>query len=314
MNSSRPPFSYEEQNVYNSIYSPSTIHVKNTNLSRFFARYLFQKAISVFKWELPENWRENYFLYTLYGWGFIAVLNTRQFGVICQGCSLRGYDVYYQPTNAIIANPLLRGIVEPRIDKECTLIRLQPDYNGIIDLVNYYADMMALCSEAAAVNLVNSKTAFIYFAENKAQAETYKKMYDEISAGNPASVIGKGLRTDSGEPLYEMFNRDVKNGYITSDVLEDMRKIEQMFDTDIGIANANTSKRERLLVDEVNSNNNETACKAELWLDSIKKSVKKTNEMFGTEIKVDWRVNPYEGGNADDVGRTGINRGNIQSE
>lgn len=305
VNFSQPPFSYQEQNIYNSSFSPSTIHVKNTNLSRFFAKYLFQKAISVFKWHLPETWKENYFLYTLYGWGFVAVVNTRQFGVICQGCGLRGYDIYYQPTHAIIVNPLLKGMLEPRIGKQCTLIRLQPDYQGITDLINYYADMMALCSESAAVNLLNSRAAFIYFADSKAQAETYKKLYDDISSGNPAAVIGKNLRDEEGNPLYEMFNRELKNSYIVSDLLSDMRKIEAMFDTDIGIPNANTDKKERLITDEVNANNAETTCKAELWLDSLKKSVEETNSMFGTDISVEWRRDPDSGETevGPDVGR-----------
>lgn len=304
MNFAQPPYSYQEENIYNSAFSPSTIHVKNTALSQFFAKYLFQKAISVFKWKLPEQWKENYFLYTLYGWGFLAVVNTKQFGVICQGCTLSGYDIYYQPTHAVISNPLLSGNLMPRIGSECTLIRLQPDYRGILDLVTYYSDMMALCSEAAAVNLINSKVAHIFFADNKAQAETYKKLYDTIAGGDPAAVIGKQLRSDTGEPLYEMFNRDVKTSYIVSDVLSDMRKIEAMFDTDIGIPNANTDKRERLITDEVNANNNETTSKAELWLDSLRKSIKQTNDMFGLEISVEWRNDPD--GGVGDVGRQSL--------
>lgn len=301
-----PPYSFQEENLYNSAFSPSTIHVKNTALSGFFAKYLFQKAISVFKWSLPETWPVNYFLSVLYGWGYIAIINTRPFGVICQGCTLSGYDIFYQPTRALISNPLLRGTLDPRIGKDCALIRLQPDYRGIIDLVTYYADMMALCSEAAAVNLINSKVAHIFFADNKPQAETYKKLYDTIAGGDPAAVVGKNMRAEDGSPLYEMFNRDVKASYIVSDLLSDMRKIEAMFDTDIGIPNnENADKRERLIVDEVNANNAETTCKAELWLDSLKKSTQQANDMFGLSIAVNWRRDPFNGGEPD-VGRKNI--------
>ena len=71
-----------------------------------------------------------------------------------------------------------------------------------------------------------------------------------------------------------------------------MRKIEAEFDTEIGIPNANTDKAERLITDEVNANNVETATRCELWLESIKKGVDKANSMFGLSISVDWRVNP----------------------
>ena len=71
-----------------------------------------------------------------------------------------------------------------------------------------------------------------------------------------------------------------------------MRKIEEMFDTYIGIPNANTDKRERLVTDEVNANNVETATRCELWLDSLKKGCQKVNDMFGLTLSVDWRVKP----------------------
>ena len=73
-----------------------------------------------------------------------------------------------------------------------------------------------------------------------------------------------------------------------------MRKIEAMFDTDVGIPNANTDKRERLVTDEVNANNIETITRCELWLEELQKSCKNTNNMFGTDIKVEWRHNPEE--------------------
>ena len=121
-----PPVFYDHQNAYNSTRSPSTMHSSDTWLQWYFRRYLLQKAIAVFKWDLPKLWAKNYFLYVLYCWGYIAVVNTDKFGVICQACSLSGYDLYYQPNKATIANPLLRGILNPVIDKQCTLIRLQP--------------------------------------------------------------------------------------------------------------------------------------------------------------------------------------------
>ena len=69
------PFFYDHANAMVSQVTPNTVHVKNVGLTRFFQRYLLQKAISVFKWKLPENWSRDYFLYVLYCWGFIAIVN-----------------------------------------------------------------------------------------------------------------------------------------------------------------------------------------------------------------------------------------------
>lgn len=303
------PETYDYINVFNSSFSPSTIHVKNTALQRFFRRYLFQKAISVFKWELPETWCRDYFLYVLYAWGFIGVVETDKFGVICQAGAPYGYDIYYQPTNLIITNPLLRGSLEPRIGVDCTVFKLQPDWGGITDLVNYYADMMALCAETSGVNLLNSHLSFVFPAKDKAQAEAYKKLYDRVAGGEPGVVIDKHLYLDDGTQAWEPFQQNIGQNYIVDKVLADMRKIEAMFDTDIGIPNANTDKRERLITDEVNANNAETITKCELWLEELKKSAEKTNAMFGTTISVDYRYS--QEGVVKDAGSDTLNNGAV---
>ncbi len=286
------PVLYNYSNQYNAKFSPSTIHARNTGLARYYQRYLLQKAISVFKWTLPDEWSKDYFLYTLYCHGYIGIVETDKFGVIPQGGSLYGYDVFYQPTNIIITNPLLRGILKPRIGTDCAVIKLQPDFGGIMDIVAYYADMMAICSEAVAVNVMNSKLSYVFCAKNKPQAESYKKMFDNVASGELAVVIDKELFDEEGKPQWQPFNQNVRESYIAPDILSDMRKIEEMFDTDIGIPNANTQKRERLNRDEVNVNNVETATKCELWLETIRKGLAIATELFGVPLSVDWRVNP----------------------
>ena len=289
---SNPPFDYQTLNYYNASRSPSTVHVKNNRLRRFFRKYLFQKAISVFKWNLPEEWDKDYFLYTLYGMGYIAVIDTDKFGVICQGGALGGYNLYYRPSYIIITNPLIRGTITANLDTDCALIKLQPDYSSIMDIVGYYADQLALAAESLGINLLNVKSGTVFGADSKAKAESYKKMYDTLSDGDPAVVIDKKLLDDQGNPTWFPFTQHIKESYVVSDILSDMRKIESMFDTEIGIPNANTDKKERLITDEVNANNIETATRCELWLEEIRKGLTKANEKYNLDLEVNWRVNP----------------------
>jgi hypothetical protein len=151
---------------------------------------------------------------------------------------------------------------------------------------------MALASESLGINLLNVKSGTVFGAESKAMAESYKKMYDTLSDGDPAVVIDKKLLDDQGKPTWFPFTQHIKESYVVSDILSDMRKIEAMFDTEIGIPNANTDKRERLITDEVNANNTETASRCELWLDSLRSGIDKANEMYKINMSVDWRVKP----------------------
>ena len=281
------PYSYNQINNYNAHYSPSTVHCQNTDLVNFYKRYLLEKVQAVFEWSLPPGWNRDYFERVLYCNGYISIINTDKFGVIPQNCGLYGYDVFYQPTNVTIANPLLSGILRPRIGTQCALIKMQPDYKGVVDIISYYADLLALCADAASINVQNSKIATVFTVADKAQAESYKKMYDQLAAGNPISVIDKSLR-DNGSS-WETFNRDVRASYILSDLLADMRRIEQQFDTLIGLPNANTDKKERLITAEVQSNSQEVASLRTVWLNTMRDGVEVANRLFNISLAVKFR-------------------------
>ena len=283
------PIWYDYQMAANSRISPSTVHVNDTGLNAFFTRYLLQRAMSVLEFTIPDSWDRAYFLYVLYCWGWIGVFDTDDFGVICQQCGLSGYNVYYAPTRMIVRSPLLPGIPERKIGVDGALIRLQPNYASIMDLVGFYANMMSITAETAATNAINSKLSYVFRAKNKTAAESLKKMFDRIASGEPAVVVDKELFDDNGKPTWDTFAQDLKSNYIAGDLLEDLRKWEERFDTEIGIPNANTNKKERLIIDEVNANNFETRSRIELWIDTILKGMDVANELFDLNLAVDWR-------------------------
>ena len=286
------PFYYDHANIIDSEFRPSQVHLRDNLTYSYFCRYLLKKAISVFVWDLPEEWDKDFFLYVLYCFGFISVLNTDKFGVICQNCSLRGHNVYYRPTNIVVTNPLLRAPMDLTIDKNCTVIKLQPDYNSIMDIVNFYAGEMALAVQSFEMNLLNTQLAYIFATDNKATAETIKDIVDNVHSGNGAVVTDKKLFDANGNLRLDILGGNVKNNFIAVELLDVLRTIEERFCTAVGIPTANTEKKERLITDEVNANNTETRTLTELWLDTLKDGIEKTNKMFYTNISVRWRENP----------------------
>lgn len=293
--SNKIPATYDYINMYNHQYAPSTIHVKDTGLSWYFKRYLIQKIISVFKFEgIPESWAKDYFLYTLFVFGYCAVINTNKYGIIPQHCTLSGYNIFYRPNRAIITNPLFSKTIEARIGTDCELVRMSPDWCGVWDIVEYYADLMALTSETIAVNLINSKFSYVFAAEDKASAESLKKLYDQIASGEPAAFADKKLFTDDGDPSWYLFVQNLKQNYIAGDLLEDLAKIDSRFNTEIGIPNVNIAKSSGVGEAEVMANNIDTHSKAALWLETISDSLDKVNEMFGLNISVSLRFSGQE--------------------
>lgn len=292
------PYSYEMINLFNSSYSPSTLHTKNTQMFTFFKKYLLEKVMSVFEFELPEMWDRNYFLYSLFLNGYLAIVNTDKFGVICQHCGLRGYNIYYNPTHAIIVNPLLTGILEPKIGTQCSLIRLQPNYSGVSDIVNYYADNMAMTAETCEMNIMNSKLSFLFAVRGKSQAESMKKILDQVMRGELGVFYDEKLKMGNDNIPLDFFNNDLKKNFIAPELQDTLRRWEEMFCNEVGIPNIRSDKKERMIVDEVNSNNIECFTKAELWLETLKEGVEQTNKMFNLDLSVKLRHNQGGGNNA----------------
>ena len=288
---------YQLNNIFNSETVPGAVHLQNNFTAGFYRRYLFEKVISVYKWNLPKWWNKDYFLYVLYSMGYIGIINTDKYGIIPQFGTISGYNVFYAPSNFLVSNPLL-PTKSYKIGEETELIKLQGNYGGIVDLVNFYAGKLALVAESIDANLINRKAAAVFFAKNKGAADSLKKMYDQIASGNPAVVVDKELLDETGKPNWIFFQNNLKQNYIVSDLLADMRKLENQFCTDVGLPNTNTEKKERLTDDEVNSNNVETQSRAELWLERLKEGCEAVNAMFpGIDISVDWRIKPDESNN-----------------
>ena len=286
------PRTYEQENRYNSNFHPSEIHAERTGLTRYFEKYLLQKAMSVFRFNLPEDWSYTYFLYGLFCGGYAVVTNTKEFGTIVQcppNARLYGMNLYYQPTNAIITNHLLPDINTQQIGVDCEIIKLQPDYTGIMDIITYYAELMAVASQTASVNIANSKLSYIIAVDNKSSAETFKKVTDEILAGKPAVVTGKKLFNQDGRPLWETFAQNLQANFIAPELFECIAKLDADFCTEIGVPNVNIAKESGVSDSEVMANNIDTYSKASLWLEMMQKDMEKVNKRYGLDLSVEFR-------------------------
>lgn len=260
----------------------------------YYSEYLLKKVFAIFEFKIPDTWSFDYMLRHLFLDGYFCITDTDA-GILPLQCSFSGINVFNEPTEIIVANPVL-GSFRRTIGSNGVLVKLQYNYQGIIPILNRYAALLSMCDSALAVNLMNSKVAFIGMAENKAQAETMKKMYDDISMGEPA-VFVKGTAVGNGENFY--FNR-VKEQYICDLIQDTKRSLINEFLTEIGIDNANTDKRERLVTDEVNANDEEIRANVQHWYDNISDGFDKANAMFGLDLSV--KVRSYEKLNREESG------------
>lgn len=268
--------------------SPKDVEAQINTSTIFYKERMLRKIFELFIFTVPEEWDLDYFRQHLFLDGYVGVTDTA-LGILALKCAASGYNVFERPTKLIFANPVL-GNFDRIISTDCEVIRLQYNWLGIMPILDKYAYLLAMCDSAVSVNLMNSKVAFIATAEGKAAAETIKTAYQQISEGNPFVCMSK----DSVDSIsWELLN--VKNTFIGNDVSLLKQTIWNEFLTEIGIPNFNRDKRERMITDEVNANNTETAFSMSHWLETIRAGMDRSNKMFGLDLRVE--VNPIlEGG------------------
>lgn len=298
------PVGFRAVNLATATKSPAGVQTINNQTAWFYARYLMKRAISAVKLTIPEEWDKDYVSYILFGYGFGVVVNVPRYGVIFQGCTLYGRNVYYQPTRAMTANPLYLPPAQGWIiGKNCEIVKLQPDFSGMLDIVWTYASRLALAYESWQMNTQNSKLAYVIGADGKSQAATFEKLFDKIQSGVPAIAVGQNLFTKDGKPLWDVFSANLAQNYVAPEMSADMRSIMSEFDSFVGIpSNPNSTKKERQIVDEVNANNIETDTIIDLCVNTLNDGFQRVNKMFKLSCKAEKKYPLAEQQNAEKGG------------
>lgn len=271
--------------------------LSNERLQIEYRNWCLKKLFGAFEFGgVPDSWDYDYMLENLFMYGYLAITDT-SIGVIPLRCGITGINVFDHPTTAIFANPVLgnfeRNLYGNNPATDCALVKLQYDFMGAMPIINRYAALLALCDNSISVNLRNSKVAFIGFVSSKQQAATVEKMYSDIDRGKPAVYVKRG----DGITSEDIYYNHVKETYIANDVQLLKQSIKNDFLTEVGLNNANTDKRERLIVDEVNANNDEVQANVQHWLDNIREGLRRANSLFGLNLSV--KLRKFDGGKAD---------------
>ena len=281
---------YRTQNLFDGARKPSSVY-RGSYAYHFWMRAPFQRLCSTVEFKIPDSWNRarDFFEAILFNRGYLAVFDTKEFGVTFQPCQLSGFDWFYQPTTAIVSNPKLSK--EFTIGEDCSLIKLTNDYTGLYDLLDYYSTKLATMDSAVDINIINSKFSYVLGAKNKAAAQATKMIFDKINAGEPTVVYDKSIIEGLGdeEPFEFIERNSLKNGYITSDLLNDFQTILNQFDTEIGIPTTPGEKRERMIQDEAQSKFADASSRVALWNECLSNSIDEVNKMFGTDISFEFK-------------------------
>lgn len=292
------PLNYESLNEIAGHYAPSMVKSYNNATFAYWERSLFQRCVSRLKTTLPENWegnRRDFLLYCLFKIGYVFVSKNDTLGYWFNPCTLYGIDFYYQPTEAIIANPRAQELeIKQRytLHEEGELLKFMPDYRGLYSTIVYYAEKLATLDNAINMSIINNKFAFVLGAKNKATAEALKKMLDKINKGEPAVFVDKALMNDpndGSEPWQFLQLQKLNENYITDKQLIDFQTLLNAFDAEIGINTVPYQKAERFVSAEANARMVDSQARIITAVECLKSSVKEIKKLY-PDINLDFEL------------------------
>lgn len=265
---------------------------KNKALTNF-ALGMYNKTLTMFDYSnLPETipFKEVEKILQQRGYAIITEVKGELYAFYG---GLSGFDAYYQPTHAIVANPYLNFNATLEIGKDCVLIRNDDMRVGLHYLFQRYGYQIVENELTMVVNNFNSRMKTIITATDDNTAESAKEYLQDVIDGKTGVVMGS--------KLFDGIKMDSPN-HNTSSNVTDLIELEQYMKAtlfnEIGLDANYNMKRERLTDGEVNQNDDALYPLVDNMLDNRKEGWEAVNELYGTNVSVEfssiWRVKQQE--------------------
>ena len=132
------------------------------------------------------------------------------------------------------------------------------------------------------VNLVGLRHP-VLFTTNEEQLLSFKNLWEQVDNFEPFVLATDDFNTEGIQAI----QTGVPNNTIELQNLKHQILNEAL--TLFGINNANTDKKERLVTDEVNANNEQLLMSRQVMLNARKQACEEINRMFGLNIDVRFR-------------------------
>lgn len=191
-------------------------------------------------------------------------------------------DEYYRPTTCVVSNPALKFSDTFKIHENCIIVRNDSFLYGLIPLFSRYATAMVENDISFRMASINSRIEMLLSAPDDATKKAAEKFLEDLVDGK-LGVIAENAFLD-GIKAQEV-GRTMRT---FTDLIEYQQYLKASWFNEIGL-NANYNmKREKLSTTESQMNNDALLPLVEDMLENRRQCIEEVNEMFGTEISVDF--------------------------
>ena len=261
-------------------------------------------ALSMFEWvNLPDSMNARFIERCLFFYGQCAFLKDKDYGFINTKCASSGYvNIYGLPTklncfsyNYQSMRKLYTGLIpnlsekqkEVKDNQECILVMNNWERIPTAGTLELFAYRLTEAERSIDVNIKSTKTPVMVVVDEK-QRLMMENLYSQFD-GNKPFIFGD--KEQLGSDVLRAINTQAP--YLADKLSEYKKEIWNEFLTYLGINNIMLEKKERLVTDEANSNNEVINLNLQSYLVPRQQACKEFNEKFGltgTDKEISVRV------------------------
>ena len=281
-----------------------TVYVNNATYFDYLDR--FKKiALSMFEWvNLPKSMDARYLEKSLYYHGQAGLLKDSKFGFINTlvadsgtvniyglPTKLNCYSYQYNTIRSLYTG--LEGITEDRRkyleNSQAILVQNNWERVPTATTLELFSYRLYECDRTCDVNIKAQKTPVMILVDEK-QRLLMLNLYQKFD-GNQPFIFGDKNQLGDGENLITAIKTDAP--FVADKIIEYKKEIWNEALTFLGINNIMVDKKERLITDEANSNNELINLNLQSYLAPRQKACEEFNEKFnlkGTDKEISVRV------------------------
>ena len=266
----------KNQSFHNTLMANGATYVQYYNR-------LMELSMSMFEWKnLPDTIDERYLELGLFSSGCMVFFKDDVIGELALNMTYQGgFDIYGEPTKRRAYSRYNQ--FQTTLDKDNSVIiwNNMLRTNSALD-VQMFAYRLYNLDRIVDINANAQKTPVLITCDEK-QKLTMKNLYLQYE-GNYPVIFG-----DSNLDIKSLSVLKTDAPFVSDKIYDLKVKIWNEALTYLGISNINTTKKERMIIDEVIRNQGGTIASRYSRLESRRRAVKKINKMFGLNITVDYR-------------------------